>query len=84
MKVNRVPKMKGPPTIVVRVQETGLKVELVDWQHNAPVRLLEGLDVMVQRAIHQWRAKFVAADVTFNTLSNRERDRVEDAKGAQQ
>ena len=50
------------PTIVVRLTPNGVVVDLQAWQHNAPVRFLEGLDLRIQQAIHQWRARFVAAE----------------------
>jgi len=58
---------QGPPTIILRLQDDGLKVELVAWQHNAPVRLLEGMDVRVAQAIHQWRARFLQRETAGKT-----------------
>jgi hypothetical protein len=55
------------PTIIVKLTPDGLKVSLEGWQHKAPTRLLAGLEIAVQRAIHQWRARFVARDTKFGT-----------------
>lgn len=60
------------PTIIIHLTPEGLKIHLEGWQHNAPVRLLAGLDIRVQQAIHQWRARFLAQEREFNTPSIRE------------
>lgn len=71
------------PTIVVCLTPAGLKVTLEAWQHNAPVRLLAGLDMDVQRAIHQWRARFVGRESKFGKLNATAQDAVDEAKANQ-
>lgn len=69
---------RDDPIVVVRLTPEGLKVELVGWQHNAPVTLLAGLDVAVQRAVHQWRSRFLQREAVFGLPNARERDVAEE------
>jgi len=62
------------PTVVVQLTPVGLKITLEAWQHNAPTVLLANLDLMVQKAVHEWRGRFIAQDTKFGTASLRERD----------
>lgn len=68
------------PTIMVRLTPKGLEVDLIAWQHNAPVTLLAGLEVAVQRAVHQWRARFLQREAVFSLPSARERDAAEETQ----
>lgn len=81
MRVNK--KAPQHPTILVKLTPAGLKVSLMDWQHNAPVTLLAGLEVAVQRAVHEWRGKFLAQGMEFGTPNLRERDLVDERQAEQ-
>jgi hypothetical protein len=70
------------PTIIVKLTPNGMEVRLLGWQHNAPVSQLAGLEIQVQRAIHQWRARFLQRESTFGTPSTRERE-VNEARSQQ-
>lgn len=54
--------VKQPPTIVIQLLDNGATVELLAWQHAVPMRHLDGLDLRIQQAIHQWRSRFVRGD----------------------
>ena len=69
-KVKASLKLKSP-TVIVQLTPDGLKVSLEAWQHDAPVRLLAGLEIAVQRAIHMWRGRFLIRDTEFGTLNSR-------------
>lgn len=71
---------RDDPTIVVRLTPRGLEVDLVGWQHNAPVTLLAGLEVAVQRAVHQWRSRFLQREAVFGMPSARDREAAEEAQ----
>jgi len=62
------------PTIIVQLTPAGLKVSLEAWQHSAPTALLSNLDLMVQRAIHEWRGRFLAQESKFGTPNARQQD----------
>lgn len=62
-----------PPQIIVTLGER-LEVELKNWRHNAPTKLLYRLDIDVNRAIHQWRTKHTVAETRMGTPNNREQE----------
>lgn len=71
------------PTIVVQLTPAGLKVSLEAWQHAAPVGLLSHLDLRVQQAIHEWRARFLAQGTVFGTPNARQQDAADEQQADQ-
>jgi len=68
------------PTIIIQLTPDGMKIHLEGWQHDAPVKLLAGLDIRVQQTIHRWRARFLAQMREFNTPTLREQDMQADTR----
>jgi len=76
----RVKLERQHPTIIIELTPDGLKIHMEGWQHDAPVRLLADLDIRVQQAVHQWRARFLANAREFNTPTLREQDTQADTR----